>query len=97
MKRSLPASILETTRGRRRTAANGATWRRWGLYLSERQCGTVREDYSPRGDAWDYLSHDQARSQAHRWGEDGIGDERPRICFEVALCHVLLRGEPTND
>src|SRR5215472_13451905 len=88
MKRPLPASILETTEGRRLAAANGATWRRWGPYLSERQWGTVREDYSPRGDAWDYLSHDQARSRAYRWGEDGIGgfgDERLRICLAVAL------------
>ena len=88
MKRPLPASILETTEGRRLAAANGATWRRWGPYLSDRQWGTVREDYSPRGDAWDYLSHDQARSRAYRWGEDGIGgfgDERLRICLAVAL------------
>ena len=63
MKRSLPASILETTEGRRLATANGAAWRRWGPYLSERQWGTVREDYSPRGDAWDYFSHDQARSR----------------------------------
>jgi hypothetical protein len=97
LKRSLPASILETTRGRRPTAANGATWRRWRLYLSERQYGTVREDCSPRGDAWEYLSHDRARSRAYCWGEDCIGDERLRICSEVALCHVLLRGEPTDD
>jgi hypothetical protein len=88
MKRPLPASILETTEGRRLAAPNGATWRRWGPYLSERQWGTVREDYSPRVDAWDYLSHDQARSRAYRWGEDGIGgfgDERLRICLAVAL------------
>jgi hypothetical protein len=47
-------------------------WRRWGPYLSDRQWGTVREDYSPGGDAWDHLTHDQARSRAYRWGEDGI-------------------------
>ena len=47
-------------------------WRRWGPYLSERQWGTVREDYSDNGDAWSYFSHDQARSRAYRWGEDGI-------------------------
>jgi hypothetical protein len=88
MKRPLPASIAETTEGRRLTVANGATWRRWGPYLSERQRGTVREDYSPRGDTWDYFSHDQARSRAYRWGEGGIGgfgDERLRICLAVAL------------
>ncbi len=50
----------------------GVQWRRWGPYLSERQWGTVREDYSAGGDAWDYFSHDQARSRAYRWGEDGI-------------------------
>src|SRR5215471_16896175 len=50
-----------------------AHWRRWGPYLSERQWGTVREDYSAGGDAWEYLPHDHARSRAYRWGEDGIG------------------------
>ena len=49
-----------------------APWRRWGPYLSERQWGTVREDYSPNGSAWDSFSHDQARSRAYRWGEDGL-------------------------
>ncbi len=49
-----------------------ADWRRWGPYLSERQWGTVREDYSADGSAWDYFSHDAARSRAYRWGEDGI-------------------------
>ena len=62
--------------------------RRWGPYLSERQWGTVREDYSPYGTAWDYFSHDQARSRAYRWGEDGllgITDRECRLCFSVAL------------
>src|SRR5260221_6016974 len=57
-------------------------WRRWGPYLSERQWGTVREDYSPGGTAWDYFTRDQARSRAYRWGEDGIGgvcDARPLV------------------
>jgi hypothetical protein len=58
MKRPPPASILETTEGRRLTAANSASWRRWGPYLGERQWGTVREDYSSHGDAWNYFSHD---------------------------------------
>ena len=49
-----------------------APWKAWGPYLSERQWGTVREDYSQGGDAWSYFSHDQARSRAYRWGEDGI-------------------------
>ena len=63
-------------------------WYRWGPYLSERQWGTVREDYSPGGSAWDFLPHDQARSQAYRWGEDGllgISDEECRLCFALAL------------
>src|SRR5215468_951062 len=65
-----------------------AAWRKWGPYLSERQWGTVREDYSDSGDAWNYFSHDQARSRAYRWGEDGlagISDDRQRLCFALAL------------
>ncbi|GAB4463665.1 MAG: hypothetical protein OHK0037_16640 [Elainellaceae cyanobacterium] len=56
-------------------AANAKTdaWKKWGPYLSERQWGTVREDYSQTGDAWGYFSHDPARSRAYRWGEDGLG------------------------
>jgi hypothetical protein len=63
-------------------------WRRWGPYLSERQWGTVREDYSPGGDAWTYLPHDHARSRAYRWGEDGlagISDDEQRLCLALAL------------
>ena len=65
-----------------------ANWKRWGPYLSERQWGTVREDYSPCGTAWDSFSHDQARSRAYRWGEDGlagISDKHQLICFALAL------------
>ncbi len=65
-----------------------AHWKRWGPYLSERQWGTVREDYSPDGAAWDYFPHDQARSRAYRWGEDGIAgisDNHQRLCFALAL------------
>ena len=65
-----------------------AHWKRWGPYLSERQWGTVREDYSEHGTAWDYFPHDQARSRAYRWGEDGLGgisDRHQRICFALAL------------
>jgi mannosylglycerate hydrolase MGH1-like protein len=65
-----------------------APWRKWGPYLSERQWGTVREDYSESGDAWQYFSHDQARSRAYRWGEDGlagISDDRQLLCFALAL------------
>src|SRR6202049_1430145 len=61
-----------------------AQWRRWGPYLSERQWGTVREDYSANGTAWEYFPHDHARSRAYRWGEDGIGgicDSHQRVCF----------------
>ncbi len=63
-------------------------WKRWGPYLSERQWGTVREDYSPNGDAWNYLPHDHARSRAYRWGEDGIGgicDRHQHICLAFAF------------
>ena len=63
-------------------------WRAWGPYLSERQWGTVREDYSDNGDAWSYFSHDQARSRAYRWGEDGlagISDDKQRLCLALAL------------
>ena len=63
-------------------------WKRWGPYLSERQWGTVREDYSEDGDAWNYFTHDQARSRAYRWGEDGlagISDDKQRLCFALAL------------
>jgi hypothetical protein len=65
-----------------------AHWQRWGPYLSERQWGTVREDYSPDGDAWAYFPHDHARSRAYRWGEDGIAglcDRHQHICFALAL------------
>jgi hypothetical protein len=65
-----------------------ANWRQWGPYLSERQWGTVREDYSEDGNAWDYFSHDQARSRAYHWGEDGLAgicDDRQRLCFALAL------------
>ena len=56
----------------REARENNIPWRKWGPYLSERQWGTVREDYSPNGDAWNYFSHEQSRSRAYRWGEDGI-------------------------
>src|SRR5438128_11064824 len=63
-------------------------WKLWGPYVSERAWGTVREDYSPDGDAWGYFPHDHARSRAYRWGEDGLlglCDSRGRLCFSVAL------------
>ncbi len=68
--------------------AQKVPWKKWGPYLSERQWGTVREDYSEGGDAWNYFTHDQARSRAYRWGEDGlagISDDQQRLCFALAL------------
>ena len=67
---------------------NKISWKKWGPYLSERQWGTVREDYSPDGDAWNFFTHDHARSRAYRWGEDGIAgisDDKQRLCFSLAL------------
>ena len=69
-------------------AARASNWQRWGPYLSERQWGTVREDYSADGDCWNYFPHDHARSRAYRWGEDGLfglTDRQCRLCFSVAL------------
>jgi hypothetical protein len=68
--------------------ARGEGWKKWGPYLSERQWGTVREDYSPHGNAWEYFPHEHARSRAYRWGEDGIAgmsDAQQRLCLSVAL------------
>ena len=81
---------LQTTEDRRleETRTRKKYWTRWGPYLSERQWGTVREDYSPGGTAWEYFPHDHARSRAYRWGEDGIGgisDRHQMICFGLAL------------
>jgi hypothetical protein len=88
----MPARRTATTtpeHNRLDQARNGtASWKAWGPYLSERQWGTVREDYSQNGDAWNYFTHDQARSRAYRWGEDGIAgicDERQRLCLALAL------------
>jgi len=67
---------------------NGVPWKQWGPYLSERQWGTVREDYSENGDAWNYFTHDQARSRAYHWGEDGLAglsDDHQRLCFSIAF------------
>jgi hypothetical protein len=83
------AARLESAESQRLSEARvGVPWRKWGPYLSERQWGTVREDYSGSGDAWNYFSHDQARSRAYRWGEDGlagISDSRQLLCFGIAL------------
>jgi hypothetical protein len=82
--------VETTVEGQRLAEARerGVPWKKWGPYLSERQWGTVREDYSEGGDAWGYFTHDQARSRAYRWGEDGlagISDDRQRLCFALAL------------
>jgi hypothetical protein len=87
---SKPAvGLLDTAEGRRiGTGELANEWRSWGPYLSERQWGTVREDYSPYGNAWEYLPHDHARSRAYRWGEDGIagfGDDQLHWCLSLAL------------
>ncbi len=85
-----PAKKLSETAEAKRLGriAAGEDWRRWGPYLSERQWGTVREDYSADGSAWEYFPHDHARSRAYRWGEDGIGgfcDDKQRLCLAIAL------------
>src|SRR5207342_2035430 len=67
--------------------SNKIRWRKWGPYVTDRQWGTVREDYSKYGDAWEYTTHDMARSKAYRWGEEGIAgicDARQLVCFAVA-------------
>ena len=88
---------------------NGQAWSRWGPYLSERQWGTVREDYSPGGTAWDFLPHDQARSHTYRWGEDGLlgmSDDQQQLCLlprtqlaeqpKQLLLHRLPRERTTS-
>ena len=85
-----PLSYLEVTEQKRLNEARekGIPWKKWGPYLSERQWGTVREDYSNDGNAWDYFSHDQARSRVYRWGEDGLAgfsDHKQQLCFALAL------------
>ena len=89
-KRTADTGIVDTTEQKRLNEAReaGVPWKKWGPYLSERQWGTVREDYSQDGNAWDYFTHDQARSRAYRWGEDGLGgisDDKQRLCFALAL------------
>ena len=86
----MATNIVDVTEQKRLNEAReaGIPWKKWGPYLSERQWGTVREDYSEDGDAWNYFTHDQARSRAYRWGEDGLGglcDDKQRLCFALAL------------
>jgi hypothetical protein len=88
--RKSPTDYIETTEQKRLNDARerGIPWKKWGPYLSERQWGTVREDYSDNGNAWDYFTHDQSRSRAYRWGEDGLAgysDNKQLLCFAVAL------------
>lgn len=85
---SVRAFPMISTQEEQRLTRDGEKWKRWGPYLSERQWGTVREDYSDDGNAWSYFSHDQARFRAYRWGEDGIAgysDDSSQLCFALAL------------
>ena len=84
------SSYIQVTEQKRLNEARekGVPWKKWGPYLSERQWGTVREDYSKDGNAWDYFTHDQSRSRAYRWGEDGLAgycDDKQLLCFAVTL------------
>lgn len=84
MTKQIPVESRRLTEARK----ENIPWKKWGPYLSERQWGTVREDYSENGDAWNYFTHDHARSRAYRWGEDGIAgisDDKSRLCFAIAL------------
>ena len=88
--KAVDTGIVDCTEQKRLNEAReaGTPWKKWGPYLSERQWGTVREDYSDDGNAWDYFTHDQSRSRAYRWGEDGLGglsDDKQRLCFALAL------------
>ena len=88
-----PLSYVMVAEQERLNAAreSGVPWKKWGPYLSERQWGTVREDYSHDGNAWDYFSHDQSRSRTYRWGEDGIAgisDDKQQLCFAIALWNL---------
>jgi Mannosylglycerate hydrolase MGH1-like glycoside hydrolase domain len=90
VQRSTPSSNVEVAEQKRLKSVReeGVPWKKWGPYLSERQWGTVREDYSENGDAWNFFTHDQARSRAYRWGEDGIAgisDDKQHLCFALAL------------
>ncbi|SAL67306.1 MGH1-like glycoside hydrolase domain-containing protein [Caballeronia humi] len=86
----MASAIVDVAEQKRLNDAREAQvpWKKWGPYLSERQWGTVREDYSENGDAWNYFTHDHARSRAYKWGEDGLGglcDDKQRLCFALAL------------
>jgi hypothetical protein len=86
----MATNFVDVTEQKRLNEAReaGIPWKKWGPYLSERQWGTVREDYSENGDAWNFFTHDHARSRAYRWGEDGLGgisDDQQHLCFALAL------------
>ncbi|MCI0403851.1 MAG: glucosidase, partial [Acidobacteria bacterium] len=88
MPKPKPAELTAEERRLEESRQRSVHWKRWGPYLAERQWGTVREDYSPYGNAWDYFPHDHARSRAYRWGEDGLGgicDRHGEVCFALAL------------
>src|SRR5205807_6293492 len=83
-----PEDLGAAERARLDEAERGVPWRRWGPYLAERAWGTVREDYSPDGNAWDYFPHDSARSRAYRWNEDGLAgfcNRFQNLCLAIAL------------
>ncbi len=93
----MPNSAGKGTEQRRMEQARTgvAPWKKWGPYSSERQWGTVREDYSDNGNAWDYFTHDQARSRAYHWGEDGlaeISDDHQVLCCHGALGMAKTRS-----
>jgi len=83
-----PSAEKQRLAAQKKESETNSLWREWGPYLSERQWGTVREDYSPDGSAWDYFPHDDARSRAYRWGEDGLAgfsDDHQRLCLSLAV------------
>src|ERR1700721_2308456 len=84
----MPPSLSAEAQRLQASRSRAVHWKRWGPYLFERQWGTVREDYSANGDAWNYFPHDHARLRAYRWGEDGIAgfsDKHQRICFALTV------------
>src|SRR5271156_1442683 len=95
-RKSMGPAIIDVTEQKRLNDAREAQipWKKWGPYLSERQWGTVREDYSDNGDAWNYFTHDQARSRAYKWGEDGLGG----LCdASVLRAGVVERARPDPE
>ena len=92
----MSTAIVDVTEQKRLNEAREKhiPWKKWGPYLSERQWGTVREDYSDDGNAWDYFTHDQARSRAYRWGEDGLGGHLRRQAAAVLRAGAVERARP---